>query len=139
MGWEKSSSLWYRTFTQLHPRSTFRDAALAQITEASRNEPEHLQTVACAWHAVGVLDAFDAGVHPALRNMVCPEKATTCEGVADGYVCNSQAEFAAMRCKDGKFVHALLCDMSKENARCKRASESDWTATLDAEGKLVCD
>lgn len=142
IGWPKARELWYRTFTALRPQSTFLEAALAQVSEASRQGPEILQTVACAWHAVGVF-ALNAETHPALVGLACPtapkstKRGSTCAGVESGAVCNENAPFSAYICLNGTIAGGAVCaDGSK---RCKKAAPDDFTATVGSDGWLVCE
>jgi len=141
IGWAVARDLWYRTFTGLHPQSTLFQAAVAQVSHASRLGPETLQSVACAWNAVGVLTLHGL-VHPALEGMACPAPSSprhgsTCEGVANGYVCNEHAPFSAFFCVNGAIAGGVLC--SDGSKRCKKASPEDFTATLGSDGSLVCE
>jgi hypothetical protein len=140
LGWDASIKLWYRTFTNLHPQASFHDAALSQVAEAARNKPDQLQTVACAWHAVGVINPLGAGFHPALQNVTCPAKMSSCEGISDGLICDSQASFAVLRCKDGKFVNmAASCNIAGGKTKCRHPSDDDYTAAIGPDGYAVCD
>lgn len=138
MGWVEASKLWYRTFTNLHSDSTFRDAALAQVRDIAVTNPKYLQTVACGWASVGVLAPLPNFV--GLGGIVCkvpqPPSLTTCDGRGDAVVCNSQFPWTALVCKEGKLDHVITC--SGYNVKCSHKSETDWTATVDALGYLAC-
>jgi Zn-dependent metalloprotease len=159
IGWKAARELWYTTLTNLRPQATFWDAALAQIAVAATKGPETLQTVACAWQAVGGIE-FGLGfnIDPRLIGVACqiasdpakavdPPKATPgsssvtgepkCVGHENSAVCDDAAPSSAYVCKNGGLVGVTLCaDLA---AQCKRASASDPTATIGADGALVCE
>lgn len=139
IGWDAAEKLWFRTLTAAQPRSTFKSVALAQVAEVARNTPQHLQAVACAWHAVGVIDPLGPAFSPVLSGVTCPAKASSCDGVMDGVVCNSQAPFAAFRCKNGVSAHSMMCNLAAGKARCRQVSPTDWTGSLGPDGYPVCD
>jgi len=143
LGWERARRLWFNSFSKLTSKATFYQAALVQLTHAAAEGLDVLSNVACAWFAVGVLDPTDMRI----RNVACGApppssggggaKRSSCEGVADGLVCNSQAPYSAMICKSGMFSGSVLCqDLSK---RCRAKSADDFTASLAQNGTLVCE
>ena len=138
----KGRELRYRTSTALRPQSTFLEAALAQVSEASRQGPEVLHTIACAWDAVGVL-ALNGATHRALVGVACPaapkpaKRTSSCDAVESGAVCNENAPFAAYIWLNGTIAGgAVYADGSK---RCKKAATDDFTATVGSDGPLVCE
>lgn len=141
LGWEHTPKIWFESITHLRPNATLAEAAFAQIVQASRVSPQAVQSVSCAWYAVGVLNprnflALDASFCAAPKAAAGP-KPSSCDGRNSGVVCNSQFPSTALQCKDGKLVHARMC--SSPGAVCKHPSDTDWTGTLDSAGGLVCE
>jgi len=147
IGWEKARELWYNSFIKLGPNSNFATAAYTQLAIATTQGPEAATAVACAWFAVGVLDPVDLRV----RDIVCvgsnpastppvaaPPPAPSgsgCNGRTTGYVCNDGAPGFATPCN----ASAMPVYCADTATRCKRASASDATATVDPEGALTCE
>jgi len=155
LGWVKSRVLWYETFTRLSSQATFREAALKQLAWAAQFDPSILNTVGCAWYAVGAL-TLDATVSPLAASLVCPTAApgvdgsappapsgppTTssgaCSGHANGWMCDPAAPSAAYRCNGGAAAGTVSCADLAE--RCKPRSVTDPTATVDSSGVLTCE
>lgn len=107
-------------------------------------------TVACAWHAVEVFTDAElaefgircakAGAPPAPPSPPNPAPITDtniCANHGDRLVCDAAAPSSAAVCKNGVRVNVALCaDLGQS---CRRTSASDPTATLDADGALVCE
>ncbi|MDB4937210.1 MAG: family peptidase [Labilithrix sp.] len=159
IGWKAARELWYTTLTNLRPQATFWDAALAQIAVASTKGPETFTAVACAWYAVGAIELGTGfTIDPRLVGLTCPvatdppkpadpprsapsQSSVTgdggCIGRGNVIVCNDTAPSSAIVCKNGGIVGTSFCaDLAQQ---CKRASAMDPTASLDADGALVCE
>lgn len=154
LGWEKAAKLWYATMTRLGQQATFLDAAVAQVTWAqARNDIQGALTIACAWHAVGVMP-LDESITP-FANVVCgdadtsssvveppkPPPTTTpdaaCAAQPNGWVCDPKAVASAYACNGGSRGGSVLCaDLAQ---RCKPRSSTDLTATVDTAGNLDCE
>lgn len=139
IGWEAARTLWFHSFTRLTPQATFFQAASVQMAQAAVQGLDVLSAVACAWFAVGVVDTTDMR----LRNIACgaaPDRSrgpSSCDGVANGYVCNSSAPYSAMICRNGNFSGAVLC--SDLGQRCKPRSTADYSAALNPDNSLICE
>ena len=135
LGFEASRYIWFRSMTGLrNPRATFREAAYAQIFEASALGVDAVASVGCAWVAVGVLPRteFDRW-----GNMCGTRKHVTgCSSVGNGYACHESAPYAAYVCKNGSIAGGINCASLGET--CRRRSETDWAASVDANGNLIC-
>jgi len=152
IGWKTARELWYETLTALRPQATFSDAALVQLTAALRRGPDVWLAVACAWLAVGVVEANGA-LDPRLALLVCPAPpaaappapargsgvapASGCAGHGNAVLCDDTTPFSATVCKNGGIVGTAFC--ADTATHCKRTSASDPTATLDGQGQLVCE
>lgn len=153
IGWETASKLWYNSFTKLLPKANFPMAAYAQLALAFTQGPDVHRAVACAWFAVGVLDAVDLRV----RFLECtgsnaasapppssvapppgpakPGAPAGCNGRTSGYVCSDATPGFANPCNAS--ASTVYC--ADTASRCKKASAADATATVDADGALVCE
>ena len=150
IGWERSRVLWYRTVTGLSANAKMIDAATAQVREAAKLGLEDAITVACAWHAVGVLD-LDPKIDPHLASIACstkpaaapvtaprpaPPAGPSCEGRASGFVCSDVTPYFAYACLEGTIAGGIAC--ADVTQRCVKASTADWTASVSSDGTLVC-
>ena len=148
IGWEKGRELWYNSFTKLGPNSTYATAAYTQLAIATTQGVEAMTAVACAWFAVGVLDPVDlrvrdivcAGSNPAPASSTPPAPPASslvggCSGRPTGYVCSDGAPGFATPC-NAAGVTVYCADLEQ---RCKRASATDATATVDSNGVLTCE
>jgi hypothetical protein len=154
IGWERSRSLWFNSFTKLQPNASFMVAAYTQLAHAALQGPEVLSAVGCAWFAVGVL----APVELQLRNVACvgsnpvglvtpppsasgatsPPATTTvagCEGRTSSYICTDATPGYAMPCN--ATLSEIYC--ADASLRCKPTSATDPTAMMDADGALICE
>jgi len=145
IGWEKSRTLWYETFTRLSPQATFREAALKQLTWAWQNDPGSMNAVGCAWFAVGAL-TLDATISPLAATLVCPlippspappappTTSSACAGHGNGWTCDPGARSTAYACNGGAVAVTVSCADLEQH--CKPRSASDPTANVDASGIL---
>ena len=120
-----------------------------------RYDPSILNTVGCAWYAVGAL-TLDASVSPLAASLVCPTAppgldasappappappttaSGACSGHANGWMCDPAAPETAYRCNGGAAAGTVSCaDLA---GRCKPRSATDPTATVDSSGALTCE
>jgi Zn-dependent metalloprotease len=151
IGWEKSRELWFNTLTKLGPTSNYPMAAYVQLAVAATRGADVLNATACAWFAVGVLDAVDLRV----RNLVCngsnpappptasslapapspPSSAPGCHGSTTAFVCSDGTPGFAVPCD----AHSTTAFCADPTQACKRASATDATATVSADGALQCE
>jgi Zn-dependent metalloprotease len=134
-----ASRIWFDSFTRLaQGQARFGDLALAQTKLAARYDLHTLASVACAWIAVDVLS-------PSVENLwglTCRSprivsKTSTCAGVPDGaWICNDFAPSSATQCRGGVVAAGTSCKNAKH--RCVQASPSNFMASLNADGTLVC-
>ena len=141
IGWEASRTIWYRAMTHLGSRASFLQAAEAQVAEARHFGTTGFLATACAWIAVGVLPASRLGDGKGIcqETLELGKSAPTggCSGIDDGYACNESAPYSAYVCKKGSIAGGLNCaDTSKV---CRRQSKSDPRASVDPNGRLICD
>ena len=147
IGWEKARQLWYNSFTKLGPTSNFSMAAYTQLAQAFTQGLDVVTAVACAWFAVGVLDPVDlrarsvacVGSNPAPPPSPPATKPITsasgCNGRTSGHVCSDATPGFATACNAA--VPDVFCaDLGQ---RCKKASATDATARVSADGALVCE
>lgn len=136
LGFEAARYVWFRSMTGLrNPRSTFREAAYAQIFEATPLGLDAVASVGCAWVAVGVLQRSELdrwGNLCATRQHI-----TGCGAVGNGYACHESAPYAAYICKNGSIAGGINC--ANIDRKCKKRGEGDFTASVDASGNLVCE
>jgi hypothetical protein len=157
IGWQRARKIWFNSMTAIPAQSSFAVAALAQFYEAAKADPGALQTVGCAWVAVGVLDPLTA-LDPRITALGCPtligplaapatppppaklsgsSNSGVCAGRGDAVVCDQSAPASANICKNGGIVGTVLCaDLAQH---CKKAGPDDWTGSLDADGVIVCE
>jgi hypothetical protein len=126
---------------------------MAQIVEAGRFGIEEALQAVCSWYAVGVLPATHPLVlatfgqcvappaperhEPPKRSSDAPAVTTICSGHGNHTVCDPTVPSLAAVCAAGEIVSASTC--ADLGMRCKPASASDPTATLDLDGALVCE
>jgi len=157
IGWEKSRVLWYETFTRLHEHATFEQAAVAQLAWALRYDPGIVNTVGCAWYAVGAIK-LDARVSPVAASLFCPTDPSAadasappappappppttstsgaCAGHPNAWMCDPAAPPSAYACNGAAGGSVACADLAQ---RCKPRSPTDPTATVDASGNLECE
>jgi Zn-dependent metalloprotease len=81
---------------------TLEDAAKLQVSTATVLHPEAKVSVACAWQAVGVLDAAQVR---GMVGAVCPRaEPPSCVGKPLGVYCNEDSPFAYYECKGGPAI-----------------------------------
>jgi Zn-dependent metalloprotease len=148
LGWDVSQRLWHTTLYSLDRAFAQTIKEFARVNTALGLFSGRARTVACAWRAVEVFD--DAEL--ALFGITCDKSSTppiappsqkpapgasaTCVGHGDTAVCDPSARNSAFVCRAGALVGVALCaDLGQV---CKPASTTDATATLDANGALVC-
>jgi hypothetical protein len=150
MGWASSQRLWHVSLYSIDKASTRTLHDFARVNTAMASFFSKAPTVACAWHAVGVLEDKDltpfgitcagAAAPPTPFSPPSPAPITEtniCANHGDHLVCDAAAPSSAAVCKNGVRVNVALCaDLGQA---CKRTSASDPTATLDADGALVCE
>lgn len=159
LGWERSTWLWYMTLRALDKRfgSSFHDFARAQTNLAVILAlpspvafPSATTAVACAWRAVEVFtdaDLVPYGVKcgtslpplppPAPSGGSSANEPNPCAAHGNDPVCDAAEPSSAVVCKNGVRVNVALCaDLAQ---RCKKRSDSDPTASIDADGALVCE
>jgi Zn-dependent metalloprotease len=155
IGWERARELWYNSFSKLGPTSNYAMAAFTQLAQAAATQDlEVLGAVACAWFAVGVLDPVDlrvravacvgsnpgGGPPPAVTSAPPPappagSPVTGCKGRTSGYVCNDEPPNFANPCNAA--ATSVYC--ADPGQRCKKASPTDATASVSADGALECE
>jgi len=154
IGWEKSRVLWYETFTRLTEQSTIKEAAVAQMQWASAYDKAILNTVGCAWYAVGAFD-LDPKLSPLVSTLFCPKDPSAidagtnppppgqgpasdrCGGRADGWICDRANRGGALACNAAAMPNTVTCgDLAQH---CKWLTSTDPTATVDATGALTCE
>ncbi len=131
-------TLGYISFAQMGPHMkklmprTFASLARFQVDSARTvPQPSAANTVACAWHAVGVLDKK----YMKEMNFSCKEApAETCSKRHDGWYCSEAQPFAAYQCKKGSIASGLQCT---GDTVCKVANPMTREATLTF-GALTC-
>jgi hypothetical protein len=159
LGWERSTWLWHMTLRALDKRfgSSFHDFARAQTSLAvilalpsPVSFPGATTAVACAWRAVEVFtdaDLVPYGVKcgtslpplppPGPSGGSSANEPNPCAGHGNDPVCDAAAPSSAVVCKNGVRVSAAFCaDLAQ---RCKQRSDSDPTASIGADGALVCE
>jgi hypothetical protein len=113
--------------------------------------PTATAATACAWRAVDVFTDADlkaygvtCGASPAVPAPPPPpgggasvNEPTPCAGHGDNLVCDAAAPTNALVCHGGVLVAVVVC--ADLQLRCKKASDADPTATVDADGALVCE
>lgn len=136
LGIEGARYVWFRAMTGLrNPRATFREAAYAQLFEAGSLGIDAVAAVGCAWVGVGVLKRSE--LDPWGNLCGTRQHYTGCNAVGNGYACHEGAPYAAYVCKNGSIAGGINCASIGDT--CRRRSQTDWTASVDANGRLVCD
>ncbi len=138
IGFEASRYIWFQAMTTLaNPRTTFRDAAVAQIKVAQRLGAKAHAAVGCAWGAVGVFSPAELLLWaPACRTVQPVPRQTSCAFVDRGYVCDDQSLFLATLCVGRAIASSVQCKNLLH--RCIQASPGNFQATVDAFGTLSC-
>lgn len=138
IGFEASRYIWFQAMTTLaNPRTTFREAAVAQIKVAQRLGPKAHAAVGCAWGAVGVFSPAELLLWaPTCRTAQPVPRQTSCAFVDFGYVCDDQSPFSATLCVGRSINSSIQCKNPLH--RCIQASPGDFGATVDAFGALNC-
>lgn len=113
--------------------------SFADATVAANLLPGPRQQVICAWAAVGVYTSADLASY----NTTCtyattgsaPAPGFACGGKADGYYCDSEQPFAAVRCRAGSIAGGLQCE---NGLVCQSIGASSESQAIVENGALRC-
>lgn len=148
LGWDASQRLWHTTLYSLDRAFARSIKEFARVNVAIGLFTGRARTVACAWRAVEVFDDAELALFGISCDRSAPQapppppapnggSSVTCAGHGDNAVCDPAARNSAFVCKRGAPVGVALCaDLGQA---CKPASSTDPTATLGADGALVCE
>lgn len=139
--WEAARKIWLRAMTHIPSRSTYLQAAEAQVAESRRFGKDAFLATACAWIAVGVLPPERiVGAKQICQETLelgKPAMPVGCSGIQEGYVCHESVSYSAYVCRNGSIASGINC--KDINQRCRPRSATDPRATVDSTGHLVCD
>ncbi len=113
--------------------------SFADATVAANLLPGPRQQVICAWAAVGVYTSADLASYNATCTYAttgsAPAPGFACGGKADGYYCDSEQPFAAVRCRAGSIAGGLQCE---NGLVCQSIGASSESQAIVENGALRC-
>ncbi len=113
--------------------------AFADATVAANLLPEPRRQVACAWAAVGVYSSADLSTYRVTcthaTTSAAPTPSFACKGKRDGYYCDPEQPFAAVRCVAGSIGGGLQC---ASGLVCQPSGASPDSQAIVENGALRC-
>lgn len=111
----------------------------ADATVAANLLPVPRKQVVCAWKAVGIYSDADLSTYKVsctkATTSAAPMPSSACGGKADGYYCDPEQPFAAVRCQGGAIAGGLQCP---SGLVCQSAGGEPGSPALVENGALRC-
>lgn len=111
----------------------------ADATVAANLLPDLRKQVVCAWKAVDIYSDADLATYRVsctkATTTAAPMPSSACGGKADGYYCDPEQPFAAVRCQGGAIAGGLQCP---SGLVCQPAGGAPGSPALVESGALRC-